>query len=377
MRIAIMVDTLEVGGAERQAILCVSELRKLGHSADLIHYHPQVDYVQMLERLHIKPIYVPGATFVQRCRNLRRLFRERNYDVVHGFKMAAEVYAAVAGTWAGVPHRFGSFRSVYTLGPQFCLVHFVVDKFLDGWVVNSRCGADSMARKTRIARRKIGILHNGLCSEMFSNRPSCVGAKRSLGIAENSLVITMVARLEAEKNHRMLIDAAKRVIGENPNARFLVVGKGSLSVSLKEYSSGQGLSEKVLFLGERSDVAEILAGTDISALTSDYEGLPNAVIEAMAAGKPIVCTAYKGYEEIMSHESTALISPCGDAGAFANNILRLIRDEPLRQRLSDNAFQYAQGHFSPQAMARNLELIYSRGTANLEQHPQLISTSAC
>src|SRR5438270_8572982 len=132
-----MVDTLSVGGAERQAILCVSELRKLGHLADLIYYRPAVEYAPMLQRLNLSPVYVQADSFLQRCSRLRRLFRQRQYDVIHGFKMAAEVYAALAGGWAGVPHRFGSFRSIYDLGPKYCLLHYIVGKFLDGWIVNS------------------------------------------------------------------------------------------------------------------------------------------------------------------------------------------------------------------------------------------------
>ncbi len=358
MNIAIMVDTLAVGGAERQAILCVSELRKLGHSADLIHYHPKVEYGQMLEHLRVKPIYVPGTSFSQRCRRLRSLFVEHNYDVVHGFKMAGEVYAAVAGTWAGVPRRFGSFQSIYDLSFRYCLLHYLVDKFLDGWIVNSKAGAESMAQHTRISPRKILVLHNGLCTEMFSTPLCREEAKARLQIPEDSIVVTMIARLEPGKNHQMLIDVANQVIRQAPKTYFMAVGKGSLKTSLQDYSSAQGLPGKVLFLGQRPDIAEILAATDISVLTTDFEGLPNAIIESMGAGKPIVCTSYAGCGEIMTHGETALISPCGDANAFAENVLRLIRDQSLRNQLACAGRQYAQKYFSAQTMAKNLEAIY-------------------
>jgi len=358
LNIAIILDALDLGGAERQAILCVSELRKLGHSADLIHYHPSVEYVQMLTQLQVTPIYVPAHSFSQRCRRLRTLFLERDYDVVHGFKMAAEVYAAVAGAWAGVPRRFGSFRNIYNLSFRYCVLHHLVDKGLDGWIVNSKVGAESMARYTRIHPRKILVLRNALCTEVFSAPVCGDSAKTKLGLSPDSFVITLIARLEPAKNHRMFIDVASLVLRRAPQARFLVVGKGSLGDALKRYASEKGLSNTMIFLGERSDVAEILAATDVSALTSDFEGLPNVIIEAMSAGKPIVCTDYKGHDELMSPESNALISPCRNAEAFAENVLRLIQDEPLRRRLGSNAAHYAQKNFSPEAMARNLERIY-------------------
>lgn len=217
-----------------------------------------------------------------------------------------------------------------------------------------------MAQRTRIAPRRIQVLHNGLCAELFCPPMPAKAAKAALGFPEESIIITMMARLEPAKNHRMLIEVANQVVRQEPRARFLAVGKGSLMKPLVELASAQGLADKVLFLGQRSDVGEILAATDISVLTSDYEGLPNVIIESMAAGKPIVCTNYQGSEEIMSHESTALISPCGDADAFAEKVLRLIRDISLRNRLSSNAQRYAHEHFSPATMARELEAIYLR-----------------
>jgi len=355
-----MVDTLSVGGAERQAILCVSELRKLGHAADLIHYRPSVEYAPMLERLNLSPVYVPAGNFLQRCGRLSQLFRDRQYDVVHGFKMAAEVYTAFAGSWAGVPHRFGSFRSIYDLGPKYCILHYCVDKLLDGWVVNSKVGADSMARRTRISPRKIFVLHNGVNCQLFSSSMSSSCAKAALGISGDSIVITMVARLEPGKNHRMLLNAAAIVLRDVPQARFLVVGKGSMGKMLPKYAQQAGVAQRVSFLGERSDVAEILAATDISVLSTDFEGMPNTLLEAMAAGKPIVCTSYPGADEILVHESNALLSPCGEPESFARNIQRLIKDPELRQRLAGTGYQIARQKFSNETMARNLETIYRK-----------------
>jgi glycosyltransferase involved in cell wall biosynthesis len=374
MNIAILVDTLAVGGAERQAILCVSELRKLGHSVDLIHYHPVKEYGPMLECLGIDPIYVNGKTFLQRCRRLRRLFRERDYDVIHGFKMAAEVYAAVAGTWARVPHRFGSFRSIYDLGFRHCILHFVVDKFLEAWIVNSKCGAESMARHTRISPRKIQVLHNGVLNEMFHPVITPEEARARIGLPKDSRVVTMIARLQPGKNHRMFIDAARAVLLDRAEVYFLIVGAGPLRNDLERYAADCGVSANVVFLGLRTDVPDILAATDVSALTTDVEGLPNTIIESMAAGKAIACTRYSGWDEIMADGENALISDCGDARAFAANVLRLLRDDTLRAGLAKEGRAYARRHFAPEAMARKLEAVYT-GQA-LKSHVDCRSTRA-
>ena len=360
MNIAIMIGTLAIGGAERQAIVCVTELRKLGHFADLIYYHPECEYRELLQRMKIEPIYVEADTFAQRCYRLHTLFQNRKYDVVHGFSLAAEVYTAVAGTWARVTYRFGSFRSIYNLSFRYRVLHYVVDKFLNGWIVNSKAGAESLARCAGISARKIRILPNGVDAEAFYSPMSAKEAKARLGLREDSIVILMIARLESSKNHQMFIQVAGKVGRQVPQVCFLAVGKGSLKNDLVNLAAREGLADKVLFLGQRSDVAEVLAAADISVLTTNYEGLPNAIVESMVAGKPILCTNYRGCEQILTHEINALISPCGDVDAFAEQLLRLISDPSLRNRLANNARQYAKIHFSPEAMARNLEGIYSR-----------------
>ena len=360
MNIAIILDTLGAGGAERQAMMCVSELRKLGHNADLIYYHPKVEYTEFLEDIDLEPIYVPGNLFVDRCRKLHRLFKERQYDVVHGFKMAAEAYAGVAGVWAGIPNRFGCFRVLYNLGYKYRIYHYCIDKLLCGWIVNSKAIADSMSQRTGIKRERISVLYNGLNAGKFCSSLTSAQAKVNLGLDENVTVITMVARLEPQKNYRMLMDSAEKVIRKRPDVKFLVVGQGTLEDEIKCYAASLEIADHILFLGRRSDIPDILAASDISVLTSDYEGLPNNIIEAMAAGKPIVCTDYQGHEEIMRHEENALISPCGQAEAFSGNILRLLQDDSLRLDIARNAQEYVQQHFLPEVMARNLEAIYRR-----------------
>lgn len=358
MNIAILVDTLAVGGAERQAILCVSELRNRGHRADLVYYHPQVEYSEMLEQLRLAPIYVAGDGFGQRCRRMSSLLKAGRYDVVHGFKMAGEVYAAIAGVRARVPRRFGCFRNIYNLGPKYRLLHFGIDKFLHAWIVNSEAAADSMSRLAWIPRSKFHVVRNGVSTLLVQRSLTAAEAKSKLGFSGDAVLVTMVARLEPQKNIPMLLESTVKVAAKAPKVHFLLVGKGSQEHELRRRVSALGLNGTVSFLGQRSDIDLILAATDISVLTSNHEGLPNVIIEAMTAGKPIACTDYAGAREIMVHEQNSLLSPCGDPQAFAENVLRLVRDPFLRRSLGEEAMNYSKREFSPSAMARRLEAVY-------------------
>lgn len=376
MKIAILVDSLAVGGAERQAILCVAELRKLGHQVDLVYYNDRLEYSAMLRELEVTPVLVEASGFTERCKRLAAFLKNGRYDVVHGFKMAAEVYAAVAGKWAGVPHRFGCHRTVYSLGWKFRLLHFLLDKLLEGWIVNSQATAESMSRLVWISRSKIKVLYNGISPGQYVSSVSAEQARVNLGFEPNSVLITMIARLEPEKNHAMLLAVARRVLREIPDARFLVVGQGSLQAELQRQAAALKIADRVSFLGLRSDVAELLAATDISVHTSSAEAVPNAIIEAMSAGKPIVCTRYYGASEIMSHGRNALLAPCGDVDLFAYYLLCLIRDSGLRRTLGENARRYAESAFAPAEMARRLEAIYRQNMQrSVELQPAPVSAT--
>jgi len=118
------------------------------------------------------------------------------------------------------------------------------------------------------------------------------------------------------------------------------------------------VSEAVRFLGDRSDIADILAATDVSVLTSHYEGLANALIEAMSAGVPVVSTDYAGVEELLTDGRQGFIVPRGDAAAMARRVCQLLDDPGLRERMRREGIESAEQRFSIEAMAGSLRLVY-------------------
>jgi glycosyltransferase involved in cell wall biosynthesis len=162
------------------------------------------------------------------------------------------------------------------------------------------------------------------------------------------------------KGHAFLIVAAKTICREYPNAVFLLIGDGQERPKLERQVKEMGLEPNFLFLGARKDVPELLACCDLSVLPSQSEGLPNSVLEAMAAGVAVVATSVGGVPELIENEVSGLLIPPNNPSALSGAILRLLRNEALRQRLSSAGHDRAVTLFNFSRLMQTLETIYSK-----------------
>jgi glycosyltransferase involved in cell wall biosynthesis len=183
-------------------------------------------------------------------------------------------------------------------------------------------------------RSKVRIIQNGVASEEFRFAPipeRSSEVARSLGIDQDDLVVGIVAVLRPEKDHETFLRAARLVASRVPKARFLLVGDGPLHAQVIRLADQLGISDKVIVTGMREDIPEILPLLDVFTLTSTTECFPMSILEAMAAGKPTVCTAVGGIPEIIDHGSTGYLVPPSDPVSLADRIVELL-DDPERMR---------------------------------------------
>jgi glycosyltransferase involved in cell wall biosynthesis len=173
------------------------------------------------------------------------------------------------------------------------------------------------------------VVYYGIDLDRFANAAPA--------LERNGRVIGNVARLAPQKGQRFLIDAAPKVLERYPDARFVVVGEGELREDLGRRAEHAGLADRFLFTGPRDDVPELLASMDVFALPSLFEGLCYAVIEAQAAGVPVVATPVGGVRENVVPGETGVIVPPEDPGALADAIVRLLDEPEEARRLAENA----------------------------------------
>ena len=213
---------------------------------------------------------------------------------------------------------------------------------------------------------------NAIPTERYAPDPARRAVWRSQhAVPRDALVFTCVAGLRPQKNHRLLLQAFAQAAPQLPDALLLLVGPPdrldpAYAESLKALAQELGLGQRVRFLGSRADVPDILRASDVFVLSSDYEGNPLSVLEAMAAGLPVVSTAVGGVPELVQHGATGLLVPAGDARALAEAITQLGRDADQRAAMGHAARQTALERFDVRAMSRAYAALYQQ---LLHAHP--------
>jgi glycosyltransferase involved in cell wall biosynthesis len=211
---------------------------------------------------------------------------------------------------------------------------------------------------------------NAIPTDRYTPDPVRRAAWRSQHeVPADALMFTCVAGLRPQKNHRLLIQAFAHASSQLADALLLLVGPPdrldpAYAESLQRLAQELGLGQRVRFLGSRSDVPDILRASDVFVLSSDYEGNPLSVLEAMAAGLPVVSTAVGGVPELVQHGATGLLVPAGDARALAEAITQLGRNADQRAAMGHAARQTALERFDVRVMSHAyakfyLELLHS------------------
>jgi glycosyltransferase involved in cell wall biosynthesis len=184
--------------------------------------------------------------------------------------------------------------------------------------------------------------------------------RRELGLAPGTPLVGIVARLVPVKAHETFLQAARAVTPARPDVVFLVIGDGERRAALEAMARELGLSANVRFLGWRADLDRLYADLDVVVLTSKNEGSPVALIEAMAAGRPVVSTRAGGVEDVVTHGETGLIAPVGDAAAVGRAILDLVEDPDRAARLGAAARDAVVPRFGSSRLVGDIDALYRR-----------------
>jgi glycosyltransferase involved in cell wall biosynthesis len=282
-----------------------------------------IDYVELLERRSFDPALWPA---------LRRIVRERAIDIVHAHEYKTDLLAlllarsdgtiplATAHGWTGHSRRE---RWVY-----YALDKQVLRAFPLTIAVSSQIREELV--RHHVPPDRVRVVLNGIDPRAFRRDAARRSAVRhELGLADDDVVIGAIGRLEPQKRFDILLHACATIKERRPNLRLLIAGDGSLRADLEALAGRLFPRGGATLLGHQADVVRLHHAFDVFAQSSDYEGTPNSVLEAMALETPIVATAAGGTAEIAEDERHGLIVPCGDVSALAVAIERTI-DEPVR-----------------------------------------------
>jgi glycosyltransferase involved in cell wall biosynthesis len=357
-----------VGGTENQMIELARRLDRSRFEVHIACCHRSGLWLHRAEEHAASVVEFPIEAFgrlatLRQMQRFARWCREARIAVVHTTDLYANIFA-LPGAWlAGVPVRIANRREVNPdRSAGLIALQRAAYACASRIVANSTAAAERLALE-RVGRRRIAIVPNGLDLAAFAPRAPRPRLRR----------IVTVANLRLEKAHDVLIDAAVPVLRRYPDAEFWIVGGGDRFDEITALARARGIDARTRFFGHRDDVPRLLAESDIFVLPSRSEAMPNGVIEAMAAGMPIVATAVGGIPEVLRDGHTGLLVPSNDPGALAAALGELM-DAPARAAALGAAARSAvERQFSFDRMVKEFERIY---LAELQARaPQLVPTS--
>lgn len=366
VRVMLFTDSFIHGGTERQVVETLGHLTRERFDVSIGCLKRSGPFLAEVEAMGIPVMefHYPGASLASRARRyveITRHLQQERVDILHAFDFYTDLYAVPAARLAGVPVVIASRRNLmHHRGPLQRGALRVACWLADAVVANSRVAARTVVGLSDAPSDKVTVVHNAIDPAGYSPDVAADEARARLNLPAGALLVGVVAALRREKGHATFLRAAARVAAELPAARFVLIGDGPERARLEALAAELRIAERVVFAGDRSDVPQWLAALDISVLPSDFESLPNAVLEAMAAARPVVASQVGGVPELVEEGVTGYLVPVGDDAAMAARIVELGRDAELRARMGTAARARVEREFTPQRTVRKLEDLYLR-----------------
>jgi glycosyltransferase involved in cell wall biosynthesis len=357
-RIAFGITELDPGGAERMLTELVTRLDRGEWEPHVICLGPEAHYAQVLREQGI-PVTCFGASgLLGAPRTLWRWTRElRQFqpEILYTWLFHANLLGRLAGRWAGVPRILSGVR----VAEKRNRWHGRWDRWTNSLVNNNVCVSQDVAR---FLERDFGfdpaksvVIPNGVDPARF--RDVVPTNLSEFGIPPGSRVLITVGRIERQKGIDVLLSAAGEIVQQLPDVHFLIVGAGPDRDFLERQAVARGLADRLHWAGHRTDVPGLLAASTAFILPSRWEGMPNAVLEALAAGKPVVATRAEGTPELVRDGINGWLVGIEQPQELAEAVVRLLSDRPRLPAMGRESQHICNEQFTvDRFVARHVEL---------------------
>lgn len=360
-----VIPTLGVGGTERQLAKLLPRLDPARFRQTVCWYTRSETLEAPLRAAGIRTVFLdkvamrPWTFFAE----LRSLVRETRPDIVHTWLYSGNFWGRMAAITCGVRGIVASDRGVATAASAAVVLYERALASRTTRIVNSRAAAASLSDRYGLPASSIRIIPNAVDPAEPPSAEARRAARAALGLPGDAAVILMTARQTEEKNHPMFFRAARRVGERRNGVLFVALGRLFRPEAMRQAVADAGAARFVRVEEQREDVGLWLAAADLFCLTSDSEGLPNSVLEAMAAGLPVVCTDFAAAREILAREELGLVVPRGDDAALAEAILALLDDGARRARMAQAARHEVTQRFGWSRLVSEMESLYEEVAA--------------
>lgn len=358
-----------MGGAEK---LLVTKLKTI----DREKFEPIVYCTTELGPLleEVKPLNIPVHLLgtlrfynLKAINTLVKFIKNEKIDIIHSHQFIPDILARIAGKLTKIPV-VTTYHNVYPWKKSkrlFDKLKVLVDRITANHLTSQVVAVSSAVRNFHIKNvgikeEKIKVMNNFIDMDKFFllNSYDREAKKQELSLSNESKVIINIASLTPQKDHKCYFEAARLILTKYPNTMFLIAGDGELREKLQNTLEESGLNNNVKLLGNRNDVAELLKISDVFVLSSLWEGMPVTIIEAMAMGKPIVCTDVGGVRDAIIENENGYLVPPKDPQVLGEAILKLLDNEKVAINMGNKGKQIAEREFSADFVVRQFEEMY-------------------
>ncbi len=377
-KILRIITRLNIGGPSFQSIFLTERLNSGRFQSLLvcgIEDQHEGSMHDLADRRGVNPVVIPhlqrGISLYHDLAALIQLYvliKQERPHVVHTHTSKAGTLGRIAAWLAGVPVIIFTLHGSYFhnhFSPMRTKLFTLIDRLLA--IISSAVIAVSKSERQEILEHKIGNEHKvinvplGLELDDLLTCEQHEGTLRAeLGIEPSNKLIGIIARLSPIKGHRFFLDAAKLVLQSREDVAFLIIGDGELRHELEEYTRSLGIGEGVIFLGFRRDLPVIYADLDMVVLSSLNEGLPVAVIEGMAAAKPIVATRVGGVAELLDEGKSGVIVSPSNPEDLARGIIQMLDDPDMGRIMGESGRRAAMSRYRIDILTKNIVDLYQR-----------------
>lgn len=368
MNILHLIENLDIGGAQTRLLndLRLLDRKKFNNIVCSLTFGGRL--VSAIEGLGIKTFALSGAFNLRSLSILLSIIRQNDIDVIHTQLFFADLYGRLAGKISQVPFIVTTIQSsVYE--PDNVFLYSYKRKLLDsysGRLANDRFIAvsgfvkDSIIRRLKFNPKKIEIIPNYIdFSALNSVRQQDISAlKKELDIKTGEIIFITVSRLNPAKGLNYLLEAFAALNKQYPSVKLLIAGSGPSEAELKGLSRILGIKDKVVFLGERNDIKELLHMSDIFVFPTLSEGLPLSLLEAMAVGKSCIASDIGPIQEIIQNNDNGILFRTKDSKDILRAMLEVIPSSERSRQMARKGRDFVRGKFDARINVDLLESLY-------------------
>jgi glycosyltransferase involved in cell wall biosynthesis len=371
VRVLHAITMLEPGGAQRNTLDTVAMLdRRLFEVAlacadegELLPEARALAGVELFELPHLRREVRPLAD-VRAIAELRRVIRRVRPQIVHTHSSKAGIVGRLAASRERVPIVVHSIHG-FGFGPHqpapvravFLAAERLAARRTTAFIAVSRRNLEQGVRLGLFPAERARVIRSGIDLAAFRDHRGGDGVRRELGIPAAAPVVLQVACLKPQKAPELFVELAAALAPRFPAAHFVLVGDGGLRGEVERRRSAAGLERRLHLPGWRTDVPALLDAAAVVTLTSRFEGLPRVLVEALAAGVPVVATAVDGVPEVVRDGENGFLAAPADVGAIAAKVAAILGDPALRARLAASAPEGLE-EFERDTMVRRQEALY-------------------